>query len=48
MTTSKKLTYQQLEKERDMWRDDFYSLYDTVVSMNFWDRLKYLIKKGDI
>jgi len=48
MSTSKKPTYRQLEKERDMWEEDFKDLWFIVNNMSFWDRLKYLFKKGDI
>jgi len=57
MTTSKKQTkvssevvsrreYTEMKKQRDMWREDFNSLFDTVVNMSLWQRIKYVFTKG--
>lgn len=54
MTTSKKPTketvayreYSDMKKQRDMWREDFNSLFDIVINMSLWQRIKYLFTKG--
>lgn len=46
MSISKKPTYQQLEKERDMWEEDFKDLWFIVNNMSLWQRIKFLITKG--
>jgi len=57
MTTSKKQTkvssevvsrreYTEMKKQRDMWREDFNSLFDIVVNMSLWQRIKYVFTKG--
>jgi cytidylate kinase len=57
MTTSKKQIkvssevvsrreYTEMKKQRDMWREDFNSLFDIVVNMSLWQRIKYVFTKG--
>jgi len=54
MSTSKKPSnvdytkYSDMKKQRDMWREDFNGLYSTIMSLSFWQRLKFLFKRGDI
>ena len=44
-TTEWKYKYLDMVKQRDMWRDDFCYLQESIQSLSLWKRVRFLFTK---